>query len=381
MKLQTQQALLDKCSFSNVLVNWIEEESIEKLMNSKQLTTMVNRDGEIFYFVKLKNIKNGYYFKSGYREMVGNYGNLDTNIVNRGFGNLNGYNVEKYNKHIEDVKKNLMEENGINIDIDVLKMEKIEINKTFQIDGEMPQYERVFNLLMALLPANTKLKTQVVYSNKNKDNIDKNTFYATSKSKSKSKCYTEVKWYNKTEELKENYSIILNENYVRLEFTIYGARKIKDELKTNCFAELTDQKINEWFEKKVKRLITEPVKKWKLEQQKKILKIMKSCKTQEGYKWVGRCLSQIMNEEIEPRKGHKPLLLDVEELIPLVNQIYPNGNKRKRTKKAFRRAAQEDAWNLMKRDDLKLEEILMKITTQTDQAEMVSQKGTIQKVA
>ena len=39
-----------------------------------------------------------------------------------------------------------------------------------------------------------------------------------------------MKWYNKTKELKSHYRIILDENYIRLEFTLYGTKKIKKEL-------------------------------------------------------------------------------------------------------------------------------------------------------
>lgn len=344
--------------FSEIWLDSIDEQSIEELIKQKVIKRIVNEDGEIYYSVYAN--EQEYVYHSSYNDVVKGFGTLQTTVENNGFGNLNCYSMEEYKRRLEQIKS-LIAQKGIHVDVSNPTVSKMEINRTFRLDGEMPSYERVIDLIMALLPGNTKLSTTSEFANKEKGNIDKNTFYATSKQTSKSKCYLAMKWYNKTKELKAHYRIILDENYIRLEFTLYGAKKIKKELGTNKFNELSDQKINEWFDKKVKNWIKEPVEKWKKKQQKKVFQIMNECKKADGYKWVNKCITRLLNEEIQTRNGHKPLILDIEEVIPLVNELYPNGDKRKRTKSAFRKIAKEDASNVTNRDDLKLQELLEKL--------------------
>ena len=58
-------------------------------------------------------------------------------------------------------------------------------------------------------------------------------------------------------------------------------------------------------------------------------------------------------------------------MIPLVNELYPNGDKRKKTKTAFRKIAKEDASNITNRDDLKLQELLEKLMAKDTKVEFV----------
>ena len=379
--IEEKKALLDKCMFSAIWLDGIDDDVMQELINQGIVKTMVDADGEIRYSVFIN--EQEYVFSSGYNELVSYFGTLQTTVENNGLGNLKCYSMEEYQRRLEQIK-GLIADKGIHIDVRNPIVSKMEINRTFKIDGEMATYERVLDLLMALLPANTKLSVNSEWANKEKGNIDKNTFYATSKQTAKSKCYLGMKWYNKTKELKSHYRIILDENYIRLEFTLYGAKKIKRELGTNRFNEITDQAINEWFDTKVKNWITEPVEKWKKEQQKKVLQIMNECKKADGYKWVNKCITRLLNEEIRTRNGHKPLILDIEEVIPLVNELYENGDRRKKTKSAFRKIAKEDASNITNRDDLKLQELLEKLTAKETQVECnigVLKNSTPKKVA
>lgn len=380
MIIEEKKALLDKCMFSEIWLDSIDEQSIEELIKQKIIKRIVNEDGEIYYSVYAN--EQEYVYNSGYNEVVKGFGTLQTTVGNNGFGNLNCYTMDEYRRRLEQIK-DLIAEKGIHIDVKNPIVSKMEINRTFRIDGDMANYERVLDLAMALLPGNTRLSTTSEWANKDKGNIDKNTFYATSKKTSKSKCYLTMKWYNKTKELKYHYRIILDENYIRLEFTLYGARKIKKELGTNRFNEITDQIINDWFDKKVKNWIKEPIEKWQKEQQKKVLQIMNECKKADGYKWVNKCITRLLNEEIRTRNGHKPLILDIEEVIPLINGLYPNGDRRKKTKAAFRKIAKEDASNITNRDDLKLQELLEKLMANDTKVEIVGvlKNSTTKKVA
>ena len=357
----SKNALLDKLTLFNVEIVKIED--IEKLKESGIFEQKTVK-GVLRDFVKVDRVKEkGYFFKSGYTGL-GDYGILQTNIINKNYGNLMCYSMEQYKNFIEIIKKDLQESYGITINTDFLKVSKMEINKTFPIDGTMGEYERVFELLMAIIPANARLKVKTTIANEEKGKAEENTFYATSNKTGKSKCFTEWKWYNKTKQLFTCYQIRLDENYVRLEITLCGSKRIKAKngLETNIFFMLSDELINEWFDKKIHAWIVEPIKKWRTEQEKKVKKIMRDCKKEDGYRWIDSCITRILNEEIDTCTGHKPLILDVEEVIPLINaKMYPDTDRRKRARKALRKYAKEHAWNLTKRDDLKLLEILDKL--------------------
>ena len=368
MYVEEKKALLDKCMFSEIWLDSIDEQSIEKLIEQKIIKRIIDENGEVYYSVVMN--EQEYIYHSGYNDVVKGFGTLQTTVENTGYGNLNCYTMDEYKRRLEQIK-GLIADKGIHVDVSNPTVSKMEINRTFRIDGEMATYERVLDLLMALLPGNTRLSTTSEWANRDKGNIDKNTFYATSKKTAKSNCYLAIKWYNKTKELKSHYRIILDENYIRIEFTLYGAKKVKNELGTNKFNELSDDIINEWFDQKVKNWIKKPIENWKKEQHKKVLKIMKECQKADGYKWVNKCITRLLNEEIRTRTGHKPLILDVEEVIPLVNELYPNGDKRKKTKTAFRKIAKEDASNITNRDDLKLQELLEKLMAKDTKVEIV----------
>lgn len=358
MIVKENKALLDKCTFSEIWIDSIDEQMIEYLIKQKVVKRIVNEYGEIYYSVSVKDQE--YVYSSGHNQLINGFGTLQTAVANDGFGNLNCYTVDEYRGRLNQIKMTLSEK-GIHINVENPVVSNMEINRTFRLDEDMNTYERVLNLLMALLPGSARLSTTSEWANKGKNSINKSTFYATSKITAKSRCYLTIKWYNKTKALKSYYKIILDEQYIRLEFTLHGSKKIKTEFGTNRFNELSDDIINEWFDKKIENWINAPIKKWQQEQHKKILKIMKECKRTDGYKWVNKCITRLLNEEIKTQTGHKPLVLDIEEVIPLVNELYPNGDKRKKTKAAFRRIAKEDASSITNRDDLKLQELLEKL--------------------
>lgn len=354
----SKNALLDKMKFYNVELVKIYD--VDTLLE-KGLLTQKNVKGELKNTIYIK--EKGYIFKCGYTGL-GDYGTLETYIVDEEYGNLMCYTVDRYKNHILEIREDLKKSYGIEINTNFLKVSKMEVNKTFPIDGTMGEYERVFELLMAIIPANAKLKVQNTFSNEENGITEENTFYATSNKTGKSKCFTEWKWYNKTKQLFTCYQIRLDENYVRLEITLCGSKRIKAKngLETNVFFMFSDELINELFNKKIHAWIVEPIKKWRTEQEKKVKKIMRECKKADGYRWIDSCITRILNDEIKTRTGHKPLILDIEEIIPLVNdKLYPDADRRKRARKAFRKYALANAWNLTNRDDLKLMEILEKL--------------------
>ena len=152
-------ALLDKMIYYNVeLVNISD---VDTLLEKGLLTQKVTR-GELKNNICIK--EKGYIFKCGYTGL-GDYGTLETNIVNEDYGNLMCYTVDRYKSRIEEIKEDLKRSYGIEINTDFLKVNKLEVNKTLPIDGTMGEYKRVFELLMAIIPANARLNVKTTISN------------------------------------------------------------------------------------------------------------------------------------------------------------------------------------------------------------------------
>lgn len=363
-RVNEKKALIDKCKFGNVFVTDIE--SPETLIKDGKLFKSYTTDdtGEDVEIYKLNLNDDAYVVKTGYSPLVGAYANMHTFIRDADVGNLICLDMGAYRAHIESIKRDVKEKYGVRLDTSHMTVNEIEINRTFAVESAMPDYERVFTLLMAILPAKSHLRIDTTYANRKDGNVNVNTYYAKS---GRNKTYgVEIKWYNKTQQLNSIYRIVLEKEYVRFEVKLWGSQKLKRELGSNRWADLTDEKINEWFDRKVQEWIVKPVEQWKEEQKKTLTKLIRAYKEEDGYKWVNRCLTRVLDAEIAPKGGHKPLVLDVEELIPLINELFQNGNRRKRVKSAFRAVAIQDSRSLTNRDDLKLDEILAKLTAKEE---------------
>lgn len=366
-KVNEKKALIDKVKFGNVFVADIA--SPEELAKAGKLFKSYTTDdtGEDVEIYKLNLNEDAYVIKTGYSPLVGAYANMQTFIRNEDVGNLICLDMDAYRAHIEDIKRDVQEKYGVRLDTSHMTMNEIEINRTFAVESPMPEYERVFTLLMAILPAKSRLRIDTTYANRKDGNVNVNTYYAKS---GRNKTYgVEIKFYNKTQQLNSIYRIVLEKEYVRFEVKLWGSQKLKRELGSNRWADLTDAKINEWFDRKVHEWIVSPVEQWKAEQKKTLTKLIRGYKEEDGYKWVNRCLTRVLDAEIAPKGGHKPLVLDIEEMMPLINELFPNGNRRKRVKGAFRTVAAQDSRSLTNRDDLKLNEILAKLTAKEESAE------------
>lgn len=363
-RVNEKKALIDKCKFGNVFVTEIE--SPEELAKSGNLykTFMTDDTGEDVLAYKLNLNEDAYVIKTGYSPLVGAYANMQTFIRDDDVGNLICLDMNAYKRYIEDIKRDVKEKYGVSLDTSHMTVNEIEINRTFAVKWPMAEYERVFTLLMAVLPAKSRLKIDTTFANKKDGYVDVNTYYAKTGRNKKHGC--EIKWYSKTQQLNSVYRILLDENFVRFEIKLWGSQKLKRELGSNRWADLTDEKINEWFDRKVQEWIVKPVNTWKEEQKKTLTKLIRGYRDEDGYKWVNRCLTRVLDAEITPKGGHKPLVLDIEEMIPLINDLFPNGNRRKRVKSAFRAVAAQDSRSLTNRDDVKLDEILAKLTAKEE---------------
>jgi hypothetical protein len=285
------------------------------------------------------------------------YCNISTTIKDNEVGNLACYTVSDYVEQFMEIQKWLKNQYGIEADFSDMTLKEIEINRTFKLDNDFEAYHRIIQLIMTNLP--NYMRNQMDYREVTKGSSEYQTYYATSKATNKSKRYLLFKIYNKTKAI-ENI-ILLTDSFMRVELKLVGAEKIKKALGTNRFAELTDKLINEYFDNQIQKMIMQPYQRWQKERNKYLVELMKD-QHNNSYHWITNTLRILQDNEIRQKK---PILLDIEELIPLVNKII-SPKKRNDIKHTFRTQAQQYEKAFCNNDNLKMLEIIEKLTSKEE---------------
>lgn len=362
MQIKENVALIDKVIFSGITI--VDIEDIDELVTRGIIepgdckvpyytetwqqfrSLLIEHDGVIDKMVaggtKLNRVEMSYC-------------TLECNVKNQGYGNLACYTVEDYAARLKEIQQHLLLEYGILADFTYITVKEIEINRTFKLDREFVDYHRAITVLMNNLP--TYLKSQMEYMKIEQNSVEYETYYATSKKTNKSKRYLLLKIYNKSKAL-ENI-VLLTDSYMRVEFRLIGTEKIKKDLGTFRFLELTDKIVNEYFDNQVQKLIVGPLQKWQQSRDKYLIKLMKQQRQDDIRHWQTNVLRILQNEEI---KQKRPILLDIEELIPLVDQLKLNSKRKSDVKKNFRKQAQKYETVFCAGDRQKLDEIVDKLT-------------------
>lgn len=362
VKVREKTALLDKMIFSGIQIlqfenieNLIQKEIVELSSSKVKYITasgaefsklLIEHDGVIDKMVAGSKMID--------RKRV-DYCNLETTIKPTETGNLNCYSVDDYIDRLREIQDHLEKTYGIIADFSDIKVKEVEINRTFKLEENFENYHRVLNLIMTNLPS--YLKNQMDYKNVVKGSSEYQTYYATSKTTNKSKRYLLFKIYNKTKAIE--HIILLTDSYMRVEFRLVGAEKVKKALKTNRFFEMTDELINNYFDEQIDKLIKKPFEKWQKDRDKYIVKLMKNERTRDIRHWQTNVLRILQNEEISQKR---PVLLDIEELIPLIDQLGLSSRRKSEVRANFRKQSEKYENVFCKNDHLKLNEILEKLT-------------------
>lgn len=361
-EIREKTALLDKIEFGGIgILDFIDFDSLIKkdiLELSSSPVRYVTASGKAFNKLMLEN--DGLIDKMiAGAKVMGNkrvdYCNLSTTIKNDESGNLSCYTVYDYLEQLKKIQAHLENDHGIIVDFSDITLKELEINRTFKLDGDFETYHRVLSLIMTNLP--NYMKNQMDYKKVIKGCSEYQTYYATSKTTNKSKRYLLFKIYNKSKAI-ENI-ILITDSYMRVEFRLVGAEKIKKALGTNKFAGLTDRIINDYFDNQIKKILVQPFQKWKKGRDKYLLELMKEQRQKDIRHWQTNVLRILQNEEISKKR---PILLDIEEIIPLVDKLDLKSNRRSDVKRNFRKQSQKYETVFCNGDDLKMVEILDKLT-------------------
>lgn len=362
IKIEEKTALLDKVIFGGISI--IQIDDMEKLVESgivQQGTAKakyITAAGQEFDRILIENDGIINKLTAGSKILANKrvgYCHLECCVKNTGYGNLACYTAGEYLERLQEIEKHLADTYGIHADFSDVSIREVEINRTFMLNEDFSAYHRCITLMMSNLPS--YLKNQMDFKKNLKNNMEYQTYYATSKTTNKSKRYLLFKIYNKSKSV-ENI-VLLTDSYMRVEFRLVGSEKVKKALGTNKFVELTDQIINQYFDTQVQKLIIKPYERFKTERDKYIIELMQEQREADIRHWQTNVLRIIMNEEV---KQKHPLLLDISELLPLVNNLNISSKRRYEVKKNFSRQAQKFETVLCSEDHKKLQEIMDKLT-------------------
>lgn len=364
--IREKTALLDKLTLSNIIIKDFKD--FDKLVRKEIIEVSptqiqyITPSKKMFKRLLIDNDNLIDKMVAG-SKVMGNkridYCNLSTTIKNSELGNLNCYTVNEYQEQLQKIKNHLETKYGIIADFSNVTVKELEINRTFRLSHNFETYHRVLNLIMTNLPS--YMKNQMDYKKINKGSSEYQTYYATSKTTNKSKRYLLFKIYNKSKAI-ENI-ILLTDSYMRVEFKIVSAEKIKKSLGTNKFLDLTDNSINNYFNSQIHKMIIQPFQNWKINRDKYIIKLMQEQRIQDVRHWQTNVLRILQNEEIAQKR---PIILDIEEIILLVNKLDIKNNRKSDIKRNFRKQSIKYENVFCNRDDLKMNEILEKLVAKDD---------------
>ncbi len=354
------KALIDKLVLYNISI--LDVKSLENLIREGLVTITNSELKYITYegqeFSTLKIIDNEFgKLSAGAKVIQGNkviYTILELNVKGV-YGNLICKNVDEYISYILEVEELIAQKYGVVLSTANAKIKQIEINRTFKLESSFNNYHRAINVIMHNLPK--RYCRQATYQTVEGSVPRYETYYATTKRSSNTNHYTMVKMYDKTKALAN--TVFLDESYMRIEYTICGAEKIRQAFGTNELALVTDDEINSWFNRQVSVMIVEPVKKWKAQRDKKILRLMKNQRKNDIKHWQVNVLRLLASEEIET---NTVVVLGIDELCSLVNKLDISSKRKRDVKKNIRNQAMKYEPCFCNEDDKKLDELLCKLT-------------------
>lgn len=162
--------------------------------------------------------------------------------------NLNCWTVSALWEQIRLARFSLIEAYGIYTSFSDARLRNIELNKTFPIASQFQYYRRALTYMVSL-PSSKKRFVEVDYYERDQECRHPEdrarvvrTFLKTSGSRG-----MEIKIYDKTAQL-FNEGFETDKQYMRVELVLKSAQKIRSSLTSNLLQDLTDEKINTFFD-------------------------------------------------------------------------------------------------------------------------------------
>lgn len=255
-------------------------------------------------------------------------------FVRNNNNNMLPNSVEQVKKYYKYVVKHIRTTYGIYLNPNVILVEQIEINSTFQLEREYSYYNYLLELFYKLAPRSYQKCINVT------------TFYLSNNS-------TSVKTYDKTEQLKQKS--IDSINLIRFEYTLKNRRKIKEIFNTYNLCEITDEQIQDFFKKSIQKDFLNVFEKH-MKKSNKLIKSFADEAVQENNsknlksRWINsfiiKCLSRNLQAKLSLSQSKElnqskinftgesttsfdiPILIDKKQIVEQIKRIYKSNSSR-----------------------------------------------------
>lgn len=279
------------------------------------------------------------------------YCNLEISLKSYDGDNIRPMKVGKFEEMQEKIVRYIKERYGIELIKDNSRFKELELNTTITLDKESKQYHYMFSLMELLLPKN--------YGNADTSNLKSEEEIEAFKKKNKSKgryryigadntvetiyFYNgdiEGKIYLKSEQIGRKYGIDIDENLLRVEYTLKNERKIKTIFGDNFIEDINDDKIVQFLDKQIEKDLIKPMEKHIKSAEKELKALAERVKAQGEKSWTIRFVNFAGQLNYDKTV---PVLLDVENQVKdyLKKDLKKNyGRTIKRLEEDFKRIAE-----------------------------------------
>lgn len=232
-----------------------------------------------------------------------------------GRNNIQNLSAAEYKERLQNAIKHFKAVYRLELDFSGAIISQLELNTTFRLQDDFSQYCKAIKLLMALA-ANTHYRQQ-------KLNIWLNPTTETEETFTTSNTSTQLKAYNKGQQLRDIGFSFSDNNILRIEYTLL--RVINKSLRNPY--ELTDNKLKQHFIKCFQRDVIRPYKHWKKQNKQEVAELLKAYMTQ-YHCWISPFIRRCRDEN--DSRLLIPLLFDVQVVHDILMDLFKGDSHRSR---------------------------------------------------
>lgn len=243
---------IDKTTINNIKIKSVDLDQLRKNDTNVFLElatdeigeeTIDASTGETLFIKRLEILDNIYFnvLRVGFTpngQSRNYYVTIQINLRSLTDDNTTPFHISHYLHSIDKLKDHLQNRYGLEVDFSEACFKELEINVTQKMDYDFINYEYMLSIMMKLCPGSYKSKslryednqfTGITFSNK--------------------KVYGKI--YDKSKQLKDEFNIIKDGQYMRVEYRLIGNRKIEEVFKTSNIDAITDSDIKSYLKKQI----------------------------------------------------------------------------------------------------------------------------------
>lgn len=311
---------LDKHTLGNLKLRYIDFEKLEsksnvkKIYEDKALVEIPDKNtGEVRTFSSISILDDKVFGKLllGAKKVgkddinytTKEYITLDVYVGDENKNNLKPLTLKELKAKYKEVLDYIDDEYGIRLTMNEAKYTYLEINKTFNVNRDIEEYQPFFELLKTLCPR--RYRGGADTRNNPDDGLIRFVSFDSG--------VMRIKIYDKRKQLKMRNIADLNDLYLRFEICLNTSDKIKAVFGTNKVNEITEEMLIEYFKKVLKEDVFDRYDEYIKVSNKALEKEKKRLKKEAPKSWT-RDLFGRMNVQIKYDKKPVDMVYDIEQV-------------------------------------------------------------------